>query len=321
MAESEWHDHRASPLTFRQRADGWHVCPDCGTVLHPNVYRHAAKWCPGYAELWAMDVYVLFGENVHEHEGRAALGTLTAPGADFLPWDEQDCAALGPHKHSGELGCRVDPAMAEVWNESFSPRWTKLQRHCKRQADRFLRRQGWKGSLPSVLLSWREMQKRGVWHRHYLLPWESASEQLWSRAYLAAMEREKGRYWFGHVDRRPRIAAGEKLAKYIAGYTLGGGEKASLAEAALLERGVSGRTFYVHRKLTMSTGVTMRRLRDVRRLWAVKTRQATWPVKTIAEWEKLLRVALRSIFREYGEAARVLLLDELDAIPAEARAP
>jgi hypothetical protein len=44
-------------------------------------------------------------ENLLAHGGLTCMLTLTAPGADALPWDEEECAHLGPHRHSGTRGC------------------------------------------------------------------------------------------------------------------------------------------------------------------------------------------------------------------------
>ena len=54
-------------------------------------------------------------ENLSMVQGMTRLVTLTAPGADVLPWDEEHCAWMGPHKHSGPLGCRIELEAAYVW--------------------------------------------------------------------------------------------------------------------------------------------------------------------------------------------------------------
>lgn len=308
-------------LTERQHEDGWHLCTYCGKALHPNVFRHASKRCSGYSWLWGMDVYVIFGENVHEHGGRAALFTVTAPGEEFLPWDTEQCAEQGEHRHSGKLGCRVDPKAAAVWNESAQKRWTAAQREAKRRADKTLREFGWKGRPVSVLLSWWEPQKRGVLHKHALLPWETPAERLWSRAYIRSWEEIRQRFWFGFVDRKPKVDTAQKLARYVAGYTLGGGGKLSLAEAAERCDWLPTRTFHINRRLTQKTGATMRAARFNRRVEACFQGKCHWPVRSMDEWERALRFRLRGIFREHpGVGARVLMF-ELAGIPEEARAP
>jgi hypothetical protein len=54
--------------------------------LPERVWSHQSKRCPGYSDLWQMDVYVCFGENLKAHGkgwwacvnwGRAGLPTLS----------------------------------------------------------------------------------------------------------------------------------------------------------------------------------------------------------------------------------------------------
>ena len=59
-------------------------------------------------------------------QGMTRLVTLTAPGADVLPWDEQHCAWMGPHKHSGPLGCRIELEAAYVWATDLEQRFHRL---------------------------------------------------------------------------------------------------------------------------------------------------------------------------------------------------
>ncbi len=78
--------------------------------------------------MWAGDQRQKLFRNLETLRGDILLSAVTAPGADELPWDEQACAALGEHKHSGKLGCRVDRRAARAWNESAAERWRRLHR-------------------------------------------------------------------------------------------------------------------------------------------------------------------------------------------------
>jgi len=147
---------------------GWRSCEHCGAPLHERAWRHQSKRCPGYSDLWAMDTYVCFGENLKAHGREAVLFSVTAPGADQLPWDARACRVPGEHRHSGELGCQVEAGQALLWNESAQHRFSTAQREAKRCADRELRRLGSKRRV-SKCLSWWELQKRGVLHAHVVL--------------------------------------------------------------------------------------------------------------------------------------------------------
>jgi len=151
-----------------------------------------------------MDVYVCFGENLKAHGTEAALFSVTAPGADQLPWDESFCTVASPHRHSGELGCQVELGQATLWNESAQHRFSAAQREAKRQADKALRKLGSSRCI-SKCPSWWELQKRGVLHVHVVLPMSDAEERYWSPHYAKAWEDLAGRFWFGFVNRWQRI--------------------------------------------------------------------------------------------------------------------
>ena len=95
--------------------------------------------------------------------------TLTPPGADLLPWDEQVCAHLGPHKHTGELGCRIKRRYADNLNESAPERARQLNRVAKQRADRELRRRGINERRGKLVHAW-EHQRRDAVHQHLAAP-------------------------------------------------------------------------------------------------------------------------------------------------------
>lgn len=140
---------------------GRRSCEYCGTALHERAWRHQSKRCPGYADLWAMDTYVCFGENLKAHGGEAVLFSVTAPGSDHLHWDESACAVAGDHEHSGKLGCQVEAGQALLWNERAQQRFSDAQREAKRRADMALRRLGSKRKI-SKCLSWWELDRGAI---------------------------------------------------------------------------------------------------------------------------------------------------------------
>jgi hypothetical protein len=294
-------------------------CDDCGALLHERAWRQS-KRCPGYSPLWAMDVYVCFGENLKAQGTKAVLFSVTAPGRDQLPWDEAACVVAEAHTHSGGLGCQVEAGQALLWNESAQARFTAAQREAKRQADRALQSMGSKRKI-SKLLSWWELQKRGVLHAHIALPAGTAEERYSSREYVAAWGKLATRFWFGHVDRwsyiRDKTQSSEKVGRYVAGYTLGGRGKVPL-ERAVRDPRMPARTFHISRKLTAVSKATIRNARLNRRINAAVEGKCSWPRLTQAE----LLDALWFRFRAVREAERALAVSWIqEGLPAEGRAP
>jgi hypothetical protein len=256
-----------------------------------------------------MDVYVCFGENLKVHGSEAVLLSITAPGADHLPWDESACTIPGPHKHSGQLGCQVEEGQALLWNESAQHRFSTAQREAKRRADIALRRLGSKRRI-SKCLSWWELQKRGVLQAHVVLP-----------RYVQAWEALAGQHWFGYVDRWERIKSkvqpSEKVGRYVAGYTLGGKDKVPL-ERAIRDPRMPARTFHINRRLTAVSRATMRNARLNRRLDAAFKGQCDWPRLS----EEELVAALWFRFRVVAAEQRGTVVGwMIEALPEEARAP
>jgi hypothetical protein len=311
----------AAPLSRpRRRRDGWRRCPDCGTWLPEQVWRHGSKRCPGYSWLWAMDCYVVIGENLGFYRGDGVLLSITAPGAETLDWDLSLCTVTGPHKCSGELGCQVEPKIAAVWNETAQERFTAAQREAKRRADKALRRHGSKARV-SKLCSWWELQKRGVLHAHVVLPVETPEERFWSRAYAEAWRELAPQFWFGFVDGWDKISKkplqAQQLGRYCAGYAFAGKDKLPL-EQAVQDKRLPSRTFHVNRKLTSQTKITMRNARLNRRLDAAWKGLCPWPTLPADELRNALHYRARGRSPDAREGFVQLLWD---ALPAEARGP
>ncbi|MGZ8740790.1 MAG: hypothetical protein ACXWZ8_09375 [Gaiellaceae bacterium] len=263
-------------------------------------------------------------DNLIAYNGAVVLIAVTAPGADVLPWHVEDCAGRGPHRHYGPDGCRVHPSLAYRWNVTASARYGRLMEAAQRSADRFVRQAGWRGVLPRrVAVCWSE-QQRGVWHVHEALPAGSEVERSWTRhvvRFIEAMqkrdrrrspvevwalldlERElreptRGFYGFGFVDRNPLrgMGAGDRggdpvraaayLARNAARY-LGGN-----VESAREGQELPGRRLrsYVSRRLTMSTGCTIRNLRRARYVYVCIRHSLPLPEWSPAELEAVARL-------------------------------
>src|SRR5215216_276612 len=65
-----------------------------------------------------------------------------------------------------------------------------------------------------------ELQKRGLWHLHFVVGLETAVERVWASEYVAAMRELAPRYGFGFVDGKPlrRPERAERVAGYVSKY-------------------------------------------------------------------------------------------------------
>lgn len=213
--------------------------------------------------------------NIEHYGGRTKLLTLTPPGVDLLAWGDETRVV------DGEDCVLVAWEDRTVWNYTAQARASRLMEAAQRHADRFLRRSlRYTGTLPRQLGNVRAEQKRGVWHFHYLLPFESKLEQQWSRAVHRFMDRAWRRdqeRWPDESERRDLIwreyAHGEVTRGFYGfGFVNGGNPSGRSADksarymarnaAGYMARNVAGvGRHYVSARLTRETGVTMRALR------------------------------------------------------------
>jgi hypothetical protein len=213
--------------------------------------------------------------NVAHYGGRTKLVTLTPPGEDLLAFGDETRKLI-----DGDEWRLVAWEDRTVWNWSAQARASRLMEAAQRCADRFLRRSlRYTGTLPRQLGNVRAEQKRGVWHFHFLLPYETKLEQQWSRVvhqYLdRAWQRDQER-WPDAEERRELIwreYCGEVTRGFYGfGYVNGGNPVGRSAEksAGYMARnaaGYMGRNaagpgrHYVSSRLTRETGVTMKALR------------------------------------------------------------
>lgn len=214
--------------------------------------------------------------NVDHYGGRVKLVTLTPAGQDLLPWGDE-------YRRTGydEVQRLVDYQYRELWNWSAQARATRLFEAAQRAADRWVRKR-WAGQLPRQLGNVRAEQKRGVWHFHYLLPYETEIERVWSKTIERYMDRAWRRdqeRWPDESERR-RLIEGEYFAGEITrgfygfGFVNGGSRsgKESSTAARYMARNAAGYMagnavagagrHYVSSRLTRETGVTMRALRS-----------------------------------------------------------
>jgi hypothetical protein len=211
--------------------------------------------------------------NVDHYGGRVKLLTLTPAGEDLLPFGDER------RRVDGEDHRVVEWIYRTVWNHSAQARASRLFEAAQRAADRFVRRQ-WGGELPRQLGNVRSEQIRGVWHFHYLLPYETETERVWSKTIERYMERAWRRdqeRWPDESLRRSMIweeyRTGATVRGYYGfGYVHGGKQQGRTAgraaryaarnAAGYMAGNVAGvGRHYVSRRLTSETGATMRVLR------------------------------------------------------------
>lgn len=157
--------------------------------------------------------------NLEHLKGRVVLISVTAPGADLLPW-----ACDRQHKHAGGYGCQVDRQYARAWAEQAPDNWKAL-RDAARLAVKRAMRVDHPDYEPAHLVIERvwEPQKRGVPHLHVVAgartPLELKAVELFHQALLERAPE----YGFGSQLHITKPMAGEDAARYLAGYLLGRG--------------------------------------------------------------------------------------------------
>lgn len=248
-------------------------CPVCYHDLH-GAWSCKRRTCPSYAPKYLRDLAEVIKAGMAEWRHETTIATLTAPGADVLPWDPRLCKLQGPHKHSGPNGCEVEAWAAAKWNRSVTRRLSAI---CNHAAVR-VRRSGL--VVPTMLVRALEL-KRGVFHAHLILGFKW-SEVDGLRAYGEALDQLRGDYEFGTSKHggfdmgEPGRFNGEHAGLYASKYTRPNGAKGSFIPALrMIEQATDRnpetrrpteqlRPVYVNPKLTARSGVTMRFLRWAR---------------------------------------------------------
>jgi hypothetical protein len=242
-------------------------CRSCGRRLFGRSAVCRSRKCPEYSRTWAGDQRRKLFENLGAYQGDVLMSAVTAPGTELLPWDEAGCAALGPHKHSGLLGCRVEHGAADEWNRTAPDRWRRLHRRAYQET---VRRTGPK-SVRLLARVW-EIQGRGVLHVHPVLGHGSAAEMAGSRAYLTRLATLAPSYGFGFVDHSPKTVKAHPAtgaAAYLSSYFVKGrGQKLALWESVRSEA-MPRSIIHVSVQLTQHTRCTMRTLRLRRALFVL----------------------------------------------------
>jgi hypothetical protein len=258
-------------------------CPTPHPFTGARCKRRRCPCCgPGWVHSWEAITRI----NIGALGGSVVLITITAPGADRLPWScERD------HPHSGARGCRVKADYADVWAEHAPGQWKRL-----RDAARWAVKAA---NLPTdalVLERVWEPQKRGVPHLHVVAGARTPAEREAAERFHAELVRLAPDYGFGtqlHIT-KPMTAA--EAARYLAGYLLGrsnrkGTIRDNLGDPRMprsliwitpaigsISRGERMTAWRDRLGLREGTGLTMRRLRYARwYLAALKQKVFVYP--------------------------------------------
>jgi hypothetical protein len=217
---------------------------------------------------WAKDWRVVLFANLKHVGCPVMFSAVTPPGRQRLPYDERHCAHLGPHRHSGQLGCRIDPDALAQWSADICRRWKRLHNAARNAVKRRYGR-----CLPLLLRAW-EPQKRGAAHMHPVFALATPDDVRLGAAYFDELARLAPHHDFGFVGGKlgvsRHIMAGERAAAYLSSYFVRGrGEKSTLSENARNPH-LPRMLIWVNPGVTRETGVTMRSRRRRRQLWAVR---------------------------------------------------
>lgn len=249
------------------------TCRHCGRSFPSFQRRHRARDCPGYSEIWAGDqrVKIFAALNAYADqvgnlapEARVLMPTVTAPGQDHgLVWDDDVCRHLGPHQHSGTIGCKVASAPADAWNHLAPTWWRRLHDRAAIAAERET------GQRPNLLVRPWELQKRGMLHVHPILGYTTLGERRSAEIYVLELAALAASYGFGHVDKKfSRMSMHPRgAAAYVSSYFVTGKKGKMTLREAVTKREMPRSIIYVSPKLSQRSGITMRSLRLRRYAW------------------------------------------------------
>jgi hypothetical protein len=223
-----------------------------------------SRKCPEYSRIWAGDQRQKLFTNLKVYGAPVLLSAVTAPGAARLPWDEELCAGLGKHRHSGDLGCRVERRAADEWNRVAPEKWRRLNRRARQET---VKRHG-RGSVLLLTRVW-EIQSRGVLHVHPVVGYGTARQMAGARTYLELLAEFAPDYGFGFVERKVKPQDARGAAAYVSAYFVkGAGHKMALWES-VTSGAMPKSIIHVSVDLTRETRCTMRNLRWKRTIFAV----------------------------------------------------
>lgn len=211
---------RPSSLTLDCEHPVCFQCQWCRDMKFSRCGTGRTSRCAPCASLKRGDLRAVARSGASDAASLVALLTLTAPGADHLPWDRESCSHGPGVRCSGKIGCKVDADAAAAWHSTLARRWSWFVTYMRRMVGE-----------DAAFFKTYEWQSRGVLHVHVLVRCSGVSEGL-----LRAACRSAARRWgFGsQCDLRalpaglvasevkpgvsarcPRAAAAGYVAKYV----------------------------------------------------------------------------------------------------------
>lgn len=190
--------------------------------------------------------------------GPVCLVTITAPGADVLPY--------------GPDGRTVDSLALSEWCSTMMERWHSLRDSSAKSAKRSMN----SDSVPVVLAYVWQLQTRQAPHLHLVV-----SAAPLGRTFAGALKIRASDYGFGFVDIKTvtgsALAVGVYLSRYLT-RDLEGSEGAKYLPA---------RPAYVSRRLCRRAGVGIAVARKLRHLWVFANRDSSIGVpKFASDWQE-----------------------------------
>lgn len=302
-------------------------CPAPG---YDGRLRTCKSWrCPRCAPAKVADWRRHMEQNLGAYGRPVVLVTITAPGAERLPWDDgpdAPCAHRKRHKvHRGPDGCRVQQRAAREWCDTLTWRWAKLRDAARKATIDACK------VPPTLLERAYEPQKRGVPHLHLVLGYGSPAEIDAAHCFAAELKARASRYDFGFVDAkadpdapfgvRLKPMAGAEAARYLASYLVGrtkkskskSGIRENIALRDSLGHPVMPRSLIwltprltsIEERCLTATGqptfVTIRMLRRARHLYAAARGVCTWPVFTSLTEAIKVGLVCRRVYRRGAE--------------------
>lgn len=138
-------------------APGLMRCAICAELLSVRCGSARASKCIPCAERKRRDIARIGRSGAQDSPTGLFFVTLTAPGADVLPWDTSRCSHSPEVACTGALGCVADRESAGRWNATAPQRWSWFIQYLRREI----------GGI-EFFKTW-ETQRRGLLHLHGLV--------------------------------------------------------------------------------------------------------------------------------------------------------
>jgi len=169
-----------------------------------------ASRCAPCAELKRGDVAAIGRSGVMSARpcDLAWLLTVTAPGADVLPWDRSLCSHSEGVDCAGDLGCVVEAQALALWHGGLGLRWSHLVQD--------LRRVLGPGVRVEYFKVW-EPQRRGALHAHAMVRAEGVGARRF-RAAVRLCVRRPARQFGRQFDLQAIDVSDPRAAARSAGY-------------------------------------------------------------------------------------------------------